>query len=467
MLLAIAGIVFGLTGMPVPAYIAAILCSAGLFFISGRQPAGYSSATAIFIVFFMAYGLIAPFGELTGAPVLLSRPYLTDFFLAQYSLACIGLILAISLCGARRWPDIAFDTSTGPNVAALLATGIVFGACATLFEIVNVMRAGGLHSILSSDLARQGGKLAYQSAITSLTGTLPSTFAVRAAFAMMALAIGLSKLMTGKWPVRSIMLFGAVVLPVVASYIYLGRRSELLALILIAFVAGFWSRPVRKLSVRLILAVGFLYLIFVVVLILRETVFHPAGAQLGSDQFFALILHALLPSSGEFGAPLGVFSEYLKSGQGTALLWGGSYLDGFSLMVPGFLFPGEKPVQIDAAFFASLFAGKSDVPGGIAGYGFSPILEAYLNFASIGVAAVFFVIGCCLCFLERARATNNGFLPILFYLMILPLGQMFHRSTFGNAILSPGLWICVTVVMAFPVYRLAVWFVRRTSADAV
>ena len=116
------------------------------------------------------------------------------------------------------------------------------------------------------------------------------------------------------------------------------------------------------------------------------------------------------------------------------------------------------------ALFALANPTRTAIAGDIAGYGYSPILEAYANFGTIGVAPAFFLFGLCLAVLERARARTGGFPVILLYLMVLPIAQQFHRSTFGNAVLSPGLWIVITILFASAIYRLAAWRVAPKPA---
>jgi oligosaccharide repeat unit polymerase len=446
------GVFFGLAGLAVPAYIAAIFAGAGLFFIAGRQQAGYSSLTVIFVFFFLSYGLIAPLGVFAGSRVFLPPPYLTDIFLAHFCLACGGLVLGVLMGRAAGDHFVGQTSHQRLNAAAVLNSAIILAGVATLFEAINVYRAGGLGLVL-------GGKLVYQSAVTALTGTLPSEYAARAAIAMLALWISVTRGMPKALSYKRALAFLVIICPVVATYIYLGRRTEILALIMILFVAGTWTNPVRRLTPRLVLSVATVYLAFVIVMILRETVFHPDQGRITTDYFAAVGLHALLPTRGEFGAPFSVFSEYLNRAGAAAFLWGKSYLDGFALVVPSFLYPGEKPVQLDVAFYTLINAGTAKVPGGIAGYGYSPILEAYVNFGSIGVVLVFFLTGLALTALERLRVRTGVLTVTLLYLMVLPMGQQFHRSTFGNAVLSPGLWIVITVIFAVLIYRLALRFV--------
>jgi hypothetical protein len=424
--------------------------------IAARLPAGFSSLSFMFVAFFVAYGMIATLGAVAGSVVFLTPPYRTDIFLAHYGLACGGL--ALGLCALKSTEPNHAELAAKPafDGRALFLTAILFAGLATLFEAVNMVRAGGLELVMS-------GKALYQGAVTDLSGTLPTEFMARAALAMLALWVSVSRAKSQVLSTRRILSVVLVMSPVLALYLYHGRRTEILALLMIGWVAVTWHRPLRRLTVRLVLAVALAYLGFAVVLILRETVFSAVAGRMTMDTLATVARYAIVPSHGEFGAPFAVFSETLKRAGDVALLWGSSYLDGFALVIPSFLYPGEKPVQLDAAFFATMFAKGQIRPGGIAGYGYSPLLEAYRNFGSPGVAAVYFVVGAGLAFLERQRPGTRAFPVALFYLMALPIGQVFHRSTFGNAVLSPGLWIVATVVLATMVYGL---LARRGAAAA-
>lgn len=456
LILSAAGTALGLTGYAVTAYITGVVASAGLLIFVARSLVGVASLSGIFVTFFLAYGLLAPIGAFAGLRVFLPPPYATDQFVAYYCLALAGIMLGLS----GRWRVEISTKSVGStenlNPAAILIVAFVCAGMATSFEVINVIRAGGPEILL-------GGKLAYQSAITELTATLPSEYAARMAVALFALWFALSRNGTLPVSIWKSVLFLAVIGPVLVGFIILGRRTEMLALMLSAVVAGTYLTPLRRLTPRLIVAVCFIYLAFIAIFVLRETVFHPAGGQMTAEKFRDAFLHVVFPVSGEFGAPFSIFSDGIKRLSDAALMWGGSYLDGFALIVPSFLYPGDKPIQLDTALFVAAHPVGTAHKGSVAGYGYSPILEAFVNFGTTGVFFVFLLVGRCLRSIERLRLRCGAFAFVLSYFLVLPIGQTFHRSTFGNAVLSPGLWIVISVVGATIIYKISARFMAQGS----
>jgi oligosaccharide repeat unit polymerase len=452
-----AGAGLSLTGLDIAGFVAAAIASLGLIIFAVRSSAGYASVTVIFVVFFLAYGVLAPAGAFAGLRIFFPPPYETGQFVAHYCLACAGLMLGLS---EERRPEthaVPFVATENLNPAAILVVAFVCAGAATSFEVINVIRAGGPEILL-------GGKLAYQSAITELTATLPAEYAARMAVALFALWFALSRGAFAPMSIRKLLVFFVLIAPVLMVFIVLGRRTEILALLLSAIVAGTYLTPLRRLTPQVVVAVALVYLFFIVIFVLRETVFHRFGGHMSTGHFTAAILHALFPASGEFGAPFSVFSEGIKRFGDNALLWGGSYLDGVALVVPSFLYPGDKPIQLDTALFAVVNPGGTSHLGSSAGFGYSPILEALLNFGKLGVFLMFLLVGSCLKWIDRLRLRCGAFAFVLFYLLLLPIGQTFHRSTFGNAILSPGLWIVISVVGATIIYKISARFIGPGTA---
>lgn len=67
------------------------------------------------------------------------------------------------------------------------------------------------------------------------------------------------------------------------------------------------------------------------------------------------------------------------------LLVENSYISSLLVVLPKAFYPGTKPTELAARFASSVTGGH----GAVAGWGFSPIAEAYLNFGTAGVAFIF------------------------------------------------------------------------------
>lgn len=446
------GVLLGFSGIAGGAYLAAVAAGVCLLVSASKNCAGYASLTFIFVGFFLAYGLIAPAGALAGLRIFYAPPYATDMFVAHFCLACAGLILGLNIrrplepSAEGAMPAVKFDHK------AILTIALACAATATVFEAVNIYRAGGPEIIFA-------GKLKYQNAITELTATLPAEYTARVAVILFALWYAYTSQSTKIPNSRGLVAFLLLIAPVLGVFLVLGRRTDILAFLLCGIVAFAYLSPIRRLTRRVIWTVPGLYFLFVILFVLRQTVFHPSGGQTSPDHFVAALLHALFPAGGEFGAPFWVFSAGIKLFAEDALVWGASYIDGIALVVPSFLYPGDKPVQLDTALYMAVQPGNLAQLGSTASFGYSPILEAWINFGVAGVFLVFFASGWCLQAIERTRMRTAGFAFVLFYLLILPIGQTFHRSTFGNAVLSPGLWILLAVLAVTMMYHLAARFI--------
>jgi len=156
------------------------------------------------------------------------------------------------------------------------------------------------------------------------------------------------------------------------------------------------------------------------------------------------LLQAINPAANEFGATLGNFSEYLKTGAQQPGL-GRSYLVGLLLPVPSSLYPGKKPQQIGFEFRDLVFPAVAE-QGSIAGTGYSSILEAYYNFREVGVFAVYFLWGMVLVLIERRRLRAVSMWFALLYLMFVPSAVAFHRSSLGDAVIAPAVLNAAAIV---------------------
>ena len=132
---------------------------------------------------------------------------------------------------------------------------------------------------------------------------------------------------------------------------------------------------------------GFIYANRAIIVLLRddpEEFFEEAFSQ-------NRITQALNPSTNEFGVGFANFNELYVS-ENYEFLFGKSYLQGFLITFPSFIYIGEKPQQITYVFRDTYFYSES-LRSSIAGTGFSSILEAYWNFGFPGVLFMYIIFG--------------------------------------------------------------------------
>lgn len=409
----------------------------------------YTNFLMIFLAFSLLYGLSGPFNVLygEGLPQIFSQPYQTNFFLLHYSLAIIGIAIGMLASYAlpyRNYKDKA--TLIHKNPLLLISLAIIFAVLSTFFELINFFRVGGL-SIVALE------KAVYQSELANLTLTLPGEQVSLLSFALLSISLGILKFKgTSFKSVRGhIIAFFIAIMPVLFIITVLGRRGILLYWVLIIIVGITYFRPIGRLSAKIIIIVLVTYIVMGFLYANRWAISYAVGT--GNWEVFYLqaskrerLISALNPGLIEFGAAFGNFSEYVNWGN-SDLRMGETYFIGLLEAIPEFIYPGKKPKSITYEFRDMHFPLEAE-RGTIAGTGFSSILEAYINFGTIGVFGVYFLIGIFLILWERLRTTSKSLSFIIFYLLVLPLSVSFHRSCLG----FPIFWPVVLLILFWMVY---------------
>ncbi|MCK4830183.1 O-antigen polysaccharide polymerase Wzy [bacterium] len=335
---------------------------------------------------------------------------------------------------------------------------VTFAMLASICEVVNFFRVGGIISILGY------GKAVYQSSVGSLTLTLPSYEIALLAFSLIALAHAFSrnKLGSSRPLSKYVLLFILTISPLFVITVVLGKRGPLVGWLLVILVGVTYFRPTRRLSGRVMLILLIFYIgssfIFANRWLITNTVLTGDWSGLFSQAFrFERVVKFLNPGANEFGSAFGNFSEYAKSGDSVSM-YGVTYVIAPIGAIPSFLYPGEKPQQIGYEFRDKFFPSEA-LRARIAGTAFSSILEAYMNFGVLGVFGVYFLVGIVLAFIERARLIWQSPNFALFYLLMLPLAQKFHRSSFGSVV-STIFWATVLIIVFRLCYMVFVCIVK-------
>ncbi|MEN6447676.1 MAG: O-antigen polymerase [Syntrophaceae bacterium] len=438
-----------------------IALAGGALLVTGRSLTGsYANVLMIFLAFSLVYGLSGPWNALygEGLPALFSRPYETAAYLSHYALAVGGMSLGIVLSAVLPLRDKQRNPlSIKHEVLAGLA--VLFAFLASLFECVNFFRVGGVSSLGQ-------GKAFYQSAVTALPYTLPSHEISLLAFGLIALACAFSRQKQASFrPLyRYVLSFILAILPLFLITVVLGLRGPLVAWFFIVLVGITYFHPIRRLSGRFVLVLLAVYFAMSFLIanrpLISDAVLSGKVAEFFPKAFSSKRTFKFMnPGMNEFGAAFGNFSEYVKSGDSTRR-WGKTYVTALTVPVPSFLYPGEKPRQITYEFRDRFFP-KEGTRGRIAGTAFSSVLEAYMNFGTAGVLGVYFLVGMALVFLERAKNILQPSAIALIYLLMLPLAQSFHRSSFGSVVNTLFWTIALTLVYRFS-YMLSVWALRET-----
>jgi hypothetical protein len=455
-LLGILGVSLALGGSAVAA---ALLCAASsvvLLAASRRLTRDYASAPVLFSAFFVLYGLSGPISVLAGQSLsnVFPESLLAGPFLEVHGFASAGLCLGMAL-GSHLMPPQAYTPHVhAPSARWFTVSAAFVGVLATGFELVNVTRMGGFGPLWQ-------GKAAFQSAYSDLVLTLPSDEFALLAIALAALAGGLSARERNRGFAKSVRNAVPLVLllsPIIFRAAVLGQRGLFVSWLLVLFVGTHFVRPLRRLTKGILLGLLAAYLLMGAIYTMRSPI---QDLVLTGDwrSFIRTtsradrLLAALNPAQNEFGAPFGNFSTYVSSGD-HALQLGRTYFVGLADPWPAFLYPGTKPKQISIDFRDTYFPQEA-LYGAIAGTGFSAILEAFMNFGRVGVLIVFFAVGTTLVALEAKKRQCRSWYFALFYCMLAPSLQSFHRSSFGFSVIGTVVVAALGVAFVFTVRSLS------------
>lgn len=387
-----------------------------------------------FVLFFALYTLSGPYEILYGSGQIapFSPPFAMANWLADASVGIIafslGIFLVRLLLPIRESSRIAMPAKPHPHFFA-----VVLMLMATSSELINLARVG-----TSALLA---GKAVYQSEVSELTLTLPSSIFALLAFGFLGLGLA-------KRPIRKTLAllsyFLIIALPLLIIHLLLGQRLEL-AMYLIALGLGrYYYHPLTRFPTRVLLIGLLIYLIFAPLYAFRwafPLLISGEEISLAQDSQ-RLVLSSLNPALNEFGAPFGNYSTFMQRDD-FELLWGKSYLMDLTVAIPSFLYPGEKPQSILYEFRDTFFSdwAKNST---IAGTAFSSLLEARWNFGDLGPLIVFFSYGLLLGMLERLRLQTHSLWFASFYTSFSMFVLIVHRSSTGGT-LSAYFWVILLI----------------------
>lgn len=406
----------------------------------------FTNIAMIFVIFSALYGLSGPitveWGE--GLSAIFPRPFHTEIFLLHYSLAVVGLSSGFLLIASNGKTDGEKLVALNLRRSAMQKTAFALAIIASLMEMINFLRVGGFGTLLA-------GKASYQSAVSNLTGTLPSVNMLILSIAFLGLSFAVETAFFRK--TRGKFLIWIILsAPVWMIFIILGRRGSLLRVFLIFFVAASFFKPIKKIKRKWVVVFLSVYVALAFLGGIRSNLAFSLATgnwDIVSRRISQLgfWIQALNPGTNEFGAAFGNFNTYVLSGD-SELMFGETYLKGMTVPIPRFVWP-NKPETATYEFRDKYFPHEAK-RGAIAGTAYSSILEAYVNFGTFGVLVVYVIVALALGWLENQRKRAKSLWFCVFYLMILPEAVRFHRSSLE----MPLFWPLVLTVFGISVYLL-------------
>lgn len=430
-----------------------IISSIFMLFWMKSVNGNYTNMTLFFVVFHILYGLSGPLNVVWGDGLhrIFSLPYNVDSFILGFSLASIGLIIGVISFNIMKkgTSDLTVEKNAWNAIKsknkALYKLALLFSFSASAFEIINLIRIGGIRFLFD-------GKAAYQSLVSSLSLTLPSSEIIIVSFTLFGLYVSTSSSIKNRNRMYKSKIIGFLIVsfPYLLIKILLGQRGILLTLFISLFVGIIYFKPIKRVKPKIIIIVALVYIFMSFLFANRALVYLiEEDPSLFVQQAFKRerIIDALNPGASEFGSAFGNFSEfYNKYGTDHQLRFGTTYFKGAVIPIPSFIYPGEKPKQITYEFRDEFFLSEAS-RGAIAGTGFSSILEAYMNFHYIGVFFIYSIIGFYLQKIDKVYRYKSIFMMML-YLSTISLTISFHRSAFGTIFASVFLIAILTFIVS-------------------
>lgn len=397
----------------------------------------------LFLTAFALYTVSGPFEVLFGSGKL--PPFLPPFYVREWfidsALAVMGFTWAMLLF------RLTYRLQQVPTVRDIeyMQIAAILMLFATIGESINLMRAGGIATLLA-------GKAAYQAATADVKLTFPTPSFALVAFAFLGIHYSSRFVQshtdrgaqhTGGW------LFIVIGVPLLLVHLILGQRLEIASYI-VAFLLGYTYRTaIKRFPARWAVGLLLIYLILSPLYGFRWAFpmwMSGKTIDLPADTVRKLLLSSLNPAVNEFGSPFGNYSIMMQTGI-TELYYGSTFLRDLTVVIPGFLYPGEKPKSITYEFRDKFFADWS-LRSRISGTAFSSLLEARINFGDLGAPIVFFVYGSLLAVFEilRNRCPSPWFAAL--YCTFGLFALVVHRSSTGG-ILSGYLWIVGILALAW------------------
>ncbi|MEZ9036659.1 O-antigen polysaccharide polymerase Wzy [Vibrio cyclitrophicus] len=416
-----------------------------------------NSVSFLFFVFYLIYGVSAPFSLLLGGgiPDIFNQPYLLGEYLYLYSIATTGIVISFFFVNYKESIHIKKNPLSN-NV--LMYVGMILCILALIMDLINNFRVGFV-SVFQD-------KAVYQSQIQSLSMTLPAGKMYICAVIVFSLGLSREKLKKHKVKIFTFIIF---FFPTLMIHLVSGQRGFILSVIICSFLSLTYHKSINSVNVKYILLLVLVYFSLVVVTVIRGVAGYAIennDYQLIYDKFedYEVILKRVNPAESEFGAPFGNLNEYLINNQSNSeYVFGYTYLISPIVMIPSFIYPGDKPDQAIYEFRNKYFSSER-YRGDIASTGYSPILEAFHNFGSVGILFIFFIVSYFMQCLLRWKFLYDGIFYPVFVCLLYNVARVFHRSDMSTVI-GEVYWAVILALITSFIYK--VFFIFKSKGNII
>ena len=441
-------VLFSLLKLPNMSVVFGIIGSVFLLFNVKKIVCNYMSISFLFTAFHTLYGLAGPISVVwfDGLTSTYGSEYNIFPYMIAYSLASIFYCIGFYFCSKKKnikndndYHDIISLKKSKLNnyrnyflFIAQCGFFLVF-----VFELINFLRAGGISTVIR-------GKAIYQAAVDELRFTLPTIQLSQVSIASLSVYLFISFNKNQSISKKGILFTCLFFLPYLALLIFLARRGIILTYI-IMFCLGFYQyKPMQKITKKAILIVVLLYFSLGLMFAARNNtklIFSDFKSFITKTFSKNNLITAFNPGKNEFGCTFGNFNRlYIRNDYN--FLYGKSYIQGITHIVPSYFYVGEKPKLLMYEFRDKYFPRKAEISS-IAGTAFSSILEAFWNFWYFGMI-VYAIYGYIICSIELKYKKKNMF-NLMKYFVFAPFIYEFHRSDFGH--ISYEIILCLLMIL--------------------
>lgn len=417
---------------------------------------GAADLPVLFIVGFGLYAALLPI-EWGIEGIIVSRPtmvYPDSFSLGTVALAgWLSVLAALSFMATTRLlgaPPQPLEPAPGWMQLAGLSAMTVGG----LLALVEFARTGGIRAAIALTRGARNDTL------SEASGAVPYTAFLFAGLALLWVHHAGHRTRRSRW-----VAWGGLI-AAIGFHLPLGSRRMILYALLIVVTATLTYRPrsIRQLRSWVALAlVG--YLLFAVFGHTRYVIPHLVAGTLTVDESTELVSRNLdfpdvmLPSRNEFAGPQ--YSLLARITEPPELDMGWTYVHAFVGVLPGSMYPGEKPLTPSHQFADDIYRRHPLGMGRATGWGYSPVAESIDNFGWVGPLLVFAVLGAVLVRLSSARFYS----PLAAVLVALVAPQMINLQRTSFNIQEALFYVVAALLMSGP-FRLARPIRRGTRSEA-
>jgi hypothetical protein len=413
--------------------------------ISAVRICGLVSLSSVFFVSSTLYAVSGPLAVLTGVglPEIFGEDLAVDSYIVHAAVAFCSSILGFFVAVRWRLGDSneaqACTRLSARKLSYLLLAGALVGVLAAVAQIINYVRVGGFDALLQ-------GKAFFLSELSDLEGDIPVEPLIYASAFFCGLGFSLPSNVMVPQVVRMCLVAGAAgPLLALASYLFIGRRIELVAVTLAFFAGRYWFYSMPKLRPAAVCGALLFYLSLTALYGIRDIIpssmqsgdFSEVEERLKSPTYWSQIIN---PGSNEFGAPLGNYSAYVKNSG--PLLLGQSYITGLSIPIPRLLWQ-NKPISLVYQFRDEYFPSEAE-RGSIASTGFSSLLEAYMNFGVGGIVVFYILLVYALARIDIASRISATWTIRLTQALLFSFALTLHRSAFDAPYFIPAMGVFFT-----------------------